>query len=292
MHTKRFWLGRAVCAGAIVISIAGGAWGAPLFTESFDGTDGIGLMAYNNHYTVDGSPVAGDKAEIDSPGLSIPGKLSAGNSLYITRTANMSNSYHNDLDMPDTPINTTGQAIYFSAFFKPEKLTANSARFYVELPFRKDGSTLVREQQMGIKYNSPLGKLEAFVYFEGSSIAYYTFDDDVLAGETIQMVMRVVMNANTTLTVSALVDPAVGEEPASWANVGTTDSSTGGWHLNFMELGAYRPNTTSVSKGWIDEIRIGTSYADVVVVPDPATLSLLAPGGLAMVRRRRTRLDY
>jgi hypothetical protein len=37
----------------------------------------------------------------------------------------------------------------------------------------------------------------------------------------------------------------------------------------------------------IDEIRIGETYADVVPIPEPATLAVLALGGLAMIRRRR-----
>lgn len=36
----------------------------------------------------------------------------------------------------------------------------------------------------------------------------------------------------------------------------------------------------------LDEIRIGTTYADVTPIPEPATLALLSLGGLAMIRRR------
>lgn len=286
MQTNKFSLVRVLFAAAIVASIAGGAWGAPLFTDSFDGADGTGLMAYNSHYTVDGSPVSGDKAEIDSPGLAIAGKLSAGNSLYITRTANQYNSYHNESDIPDTLLNTTGQAVYLSAFFKAEEMTANSCQFYVAMPFEVVGGSLVREQRIGLKYNSTLDKIEAWLgYASGSGgprvLADYT------PGDTVQIVLRMVVNANKSLSVAALVNPAVGDEPSNWYSPGSTDVTTNGWELNYIELGAYRPSTSSVTKGWIDEIRIGSSYADVVVVPEPATMSLLALGGLALIRRRR-----
>jgi len=46
-------------------------------------------------------------------------------------------------------------------------------------------------------------------------------------------------------------------------------------------------SSSGTSTGSFDEIRIGESYADVVI-PEPATLSLLVVGGaLAMLRRRR-----
>jgi hypothetical protein len=39
---------------------------------------------------------------------------------------------------------------------------------------------------------------------------------------------------------------------------------------------------------FLDEIRIGTTFADVTPIPEPATLALLSLGGLAMIRRRST----
>ena len=40
-------------------------------------------------------------------------------------------------------------------------------------------------------------------------------------------------------------------------------------------------------KFFVDELRIGTTFADVTPVPEPATISLLAIGGLMALRRRR-----
>jgi len=37
----------------------------------------------------------------------------------------------------------------------------------------------------------------------------------------------------------------------------------------------------------VDEIRIGTTLADVIPVPEPASVALLGLGGLMLLRRRR-----
>jgi len=39
----------------------------------------------------------------------------------------------------------------------------------------------------------------------------------------------------------------------------------------------------------VDEIRIGTTWGDMLIVPEPSSLSLLAVGGLALLLRRRAK---
>ena len=63
-----------------------------------------------------------------------------------------------------------------------------------------------------------------------------------------------------------------------------SSSQTMDW-LGF-NVGSWPANTMG-DNTLIDEIRIGTTLADVIPVPEPVTLTVLAIGGLALLRRRR-----
>lgn len=76
-------------------------------------------------------------------------------------------------------------------------------------------------------------------------------------------------------------EPLPTEEPVWDAWIGIEEE----WTLDLDTLRLVA-ETNNVS-GRIGEIRVGTTMDDVLLVPEPATLSLLAIGGLAMIRRRR-----
>ena len=59
---------------------------------------------------------------------------------------------------------------------------------------------------------------------------------------------------------------------------------------NKPDLDQSQFDTLNISgvKFYVDELRIGTTFADVTPIPEPATMTLLALGGLALLRRRRS----
>ncbi len=65
----------------------------------------------------------------------------------------------------------------------------------------------------------------------------------------------------------------------------TVDANNDGSATQINRLGYLHQKWESPNL--MDEIRMGESYADVTPIPEPATMVLLALGGLAVVRRRR-----
>jgi len=67
------------------------------------------------------------------------------------------------------------------------------------------------------------------------------------------------------------------------------DLSSVNWTANKPNLDQSQFDLLNIAgtKFFVDEIRIGTTFGDVTPIPEPVTMSLLALGGLALLRRRR-----
>ena len=82
--------------------------------------------------------------------------------------------------------------------------------------------------------------------------------------------------------MQVVVNPTSTTEPGTWDGDITLDLSVSS--LDRFGI-RYGNNAAGENGGWIDEIRIGTTYA--AVVPEPATLALIGVGGIAVLLRRR-----
>ena len=297
---------RGVICAALVL-IAGIGWADPIVVDSFDGEDGTGLSTYDSDYSAV-APIptsANKKAEIDTPGLEISGKYSAGNSLYMSLPDPGYALYRfaNSADLSDFTVHSSDAVttVYMSALFKAgaDDLLINTSKLYVELSVQK-GSGGSRYQQMGI-YRNDDDELAIYTNSTGdftgnlNNLGLYTAD------ETIQLVMKINVfkldaDSDRILTYFAL-NPSVGVEP-TWTVVGggsQSDNNAGFLFYEFSVAAAKPSNDGAVAQGWIDEIRIGRTYDDVVVaaaVPEPGTILLVGTGllgGLSWLRKRRIR---
>jgi len=83
------------------------------------------------------------------------------------------------------------------------------------------------------------------------------------------------------------VNPILGVEP----DIANADAvSLGAFDYSFNSVRPFAGNTQAANgtgEIQLDEIRIGTTYNDVTPVPEPAQLTVLALGALALKRRRR-----
>ena len=115
---------------------------------------------------------------------------------------------------------------------------------------------------------------------------------DALATDEHFVMIRHETDLDGNTVVDMWVDPPLANE-AGLPDL--NDSPDGDFQSTSVVIVGGHTFDTWTFRGWghadllvdYDEIRMGTSYADVAPVPEPATLSLLALGGLAMLRRRR-----
>lgn len=268
-----FWL-----ASASVLMLAVPAGAAIIAEESF---------------TDSGMTNWGSAAEYTSEGLSFPSLASAGGA------ANIAVGPQSGQVVDESAFNNTDFAaasgvepVYASALLKvagSEDISAGggvvSARFHMTSTSSND-----RTVSLGIADD---GDGNPYLYAEGNAgkvnLGAYNY------GETALLVAdfnNIVYGNWQNPEVEAAVLADVGDTPA-WQTVtfgGNTTDLTGidavSLYAQAYDYGGW--NDQKFASGTGDEIRLGESYEDVLPIPEPATLSLMALSGLALVIRRRT----
>ena len=117
----------------------------------------------------------------------------------------------------------------------------------------------------------------------------FTSTEPIVSGNTVFLLARYVMDGNTsgqTSTAHYWINPNISSQPSDASAVnGTGGTLFRAFSLSQIRLGSFG------SQGDFDEIRIGTTFADVSPIPEPSTVALLGLGalGLLAMRRRFTR---
>jgi hypothetical protein len=119
-----------------------------------------------------------------------------------------------------------------------------------------------------------------------SSITSWDTTDLFSINTTLFIVGSYTFNPGTGNDVSALwINPTIGSATAPSATV----SATGGTDLSTVASFVLCDRIATEPTGILDELRIGTTWADVTGVPEPSTVSLAGFGALALLSWYRVR---
>ena len=278
-----------------LLAIGTPAQASSLFHDSFNASPGTQLDGYNG-YDITAEPTPATKiAEISGPGLSVAGQTSAGNAAYLyyamdsgaavpyTATKYLGSGAFGSV--AGNGINTFyASALFNSNDFPAPETSALGVWVKLGIPIDFESGT-DRYFSIGIKHAAH----DYQVFAEGQGTQYGDWKlADYSPGQTVQVVAKYVIapmdaTGRYRFEVFAAANPMPNIEPTWTFIAGESDAvnsyKIGTYTVSKLNLTVERSGSNSGSGGLIDEIRIGTNYADVVgVVPEPETWAMLLAG--------------
>lgn len=276
----------------LVLAGTGASVGAaPLFYDGFVASAHTPLANYG--YDITAEPIftvsnPGTKtAEINPGGLSIPGQFSVGNAarLYYQMKSGSAVDYTATKDIADFGSVGGVDTFYVSALFKTDEFPETTGA-WLKLAIPLDFSSGAdRSFSIGLKHEQYQGVLQDQIFAEGSGSQYGDWKlANYTEGDTVQVVAKFIIAPMTGLPdqfrfeVHAAANPSPASEP-TWTFIAGESNKVGSFAVPSLDLTLTRSGSDAGAGGVIDEIRIGTSYADVVgVVPEPESWAMLLAG--------------
>jgi hypothetical protein len=244
------------------------------------------------------SPDTGGGAYVYVPTL--PGfrnvKEGTGGSAHLEMESNASGQFHNfSIRSAPTGLNYAySPTFYMTATFNSSDLSERwGGHLGVEVGINvwdNDGTSRVRQQQIGLGQSGWYGDLAAaphtVAWGSGTQFGRYSLGDYTL-GDTVTLAMKFEekpMNLQTLQYMykvyAGVVSPS-GAEP-TWVEIAGESGRLFTYSVDYIGLivggidGGV--NNPQIHSGYIDEIRIGNTWADVNAVPLPGAFWLLASG--------------
>lgn len=193
-------------------------------------------------------------------------------------------------------LETAGNKVYLS----PTSNTSGASRTFANLDSGTVYMSFLGNLDEGIRFfgfrlfdgeteRAFVGKRQGLSVWEltspGASLGPTT--TAVTLDTTFFFVLRIDFNASgSNERLRLYMNPTVGATEPGTASADIISASS--FQINKLDLAAgFTSGTNTTARGWFDEIRIGTTYADVTPVPEPTTGVLIGAGIalLAILRR-------
>jgi hypothetical protein len=267
---------------------------APLISDSFTvgagdysagalstqiGTPEIG--SYEAAWSGTGTSTTFGDPSVVSSGLTYAGLSSSGGSVSLNRTSGSGSIIKSASVNPNGTTTASDPSVYFSGLLQLGGATWASIGLQV-------GTNSGTKDLIGIGFNNggfaeirQDGTVSATA---GSALGGWT------SSNTVFVVGKITNAANDLVTL--YLNPTLGSEPVT-ATLSTTVGTLGyfpGDPLHNLQLSANL--VTGGAATFVDELKVGTTWSDVVsVIPEPSTFALMGLAGLAALLGRRRRVS-
>lgn len=236
-----------------------------LFQDSFGGSNGLALATYDADYVISrsGEPSPTVIAELKSPGLTHHRLAATGNAVQI----GLANAgylrqetvlWTNDADCKDKK---TAGPLYFSFLVRVAESNDLTEGSFVGLQIPYSPSRLLN---VGIQNHKGALKINCWRVGSGAPEGL-----DYKAGETVLVVGKIPAIADSGYqlpVVSLYLNPDIASEPEKpTATIPTYNAKDEQVNLTAVSLVAIRAGKAQArATGILDEVRLGTTWADVV----------------------------
>jgi hypothetical protein len=227
--------------------------------------------------------------------------VATGGNAYMAVESKHSGAFVNfSVRTPVTGINyATAPVFYMTATFNSSDLSKlYGGHLGVEVGIdvtKTGGDSMVREQQIGLGQSGWYGDLaedpHTVSWGSGTQFGRFSLGDYTL-GNTTMLALKFEEKLMNTSTVqyyyeifAGVVSPS-GDEPV-WTKIAAEANRPAGYSLDYIGLnvGGINHGDWLTHSGYIDEIRVGTTWDDVNI-PEPATILLVGAGIVGLARTR------
>jgi hypothetical protein len=230
-------------------------------------------------------------------------KVGTGSSAYLAVQSQHSGAFVNfSIRTTPTGLNYAySPTFYMAATFNSSDLSRlYGGHLGVEVGidvYRMGGGSLVRQQQIGLGQNDWYGDSgdnpHTVAWGSGAQFGRHSLGGYTL-GDTVTLALKFeekLVAGQYSYEVFAGAVPLSGAEPA-WTSIAVEGGKPEGYSVTYIGLnvGGINHGHPITHSGYIDDIRIGKTWADVAAIPEPETYALMLVGlGLTFLRWRRSK---